>query len=262
MSAPATPTGAPTQWVGTPRARRRAGLSIYSILLIMLLSVSVLSSIVVGIIGYVNGTEALRAIAYEKLVEIRENRAARSRSCSRRSRTRCGSSAMNETSKQAARAFADGFAELEQQPSSIPRHPPPLDGLLSRHVRGRPVRGDGRGGRRRRRSPRRRRRAELPAVPLRDPVRRLGGGDPHRRRRRRQRVVGGAREVPRLLPRDDAAAGLRGRPDARHAGQRRLHARSRASTSARTCFDGPVPALEPRRRPTARRWTATSSATW
>ena len=30
------------QWVGTPRARRRAGLSIYSILLIMLLSVSVL----------------------------------------------------------------------------------------------------------------------------------------------------------------------------------------------------------------------------
>ena len=55
--------------------RTRAGLSIYSILLIMLLSVSVLSSIVVGIIGYVNGTEALRAIAYEKLVEIRENRA-------------------------------------------------------------------------------------------------------------------------------------------------------------------------------------------
>ena len=65
----------PPNWVGTPRARRRAGLSIYSILLIMLLSVSVLSSIVVGIIGYINGTEALRAIAYEKLVEIRENRA-------------------------------------------------------------------------------------------------------------------------------------------------------------------------------------------
>ena len=63
------------EWVGTPRTRRRAGLSIYWILLIMLLSVSVLSSIVVGIIGYVNGTEALRAIAYEKLVEIRENRA-------------------------------------------------------------------------------------------------------------------------------------------------------------------------------------------
>ena len=50
-------------WVGTPRPRRRAGLSIYSILLIMLLSVSVLSSIVVGVIGYINGTEALRSIA-------------------------------------------------------------------------------------------------------------------------------------------------------------------------------------------------------
>src|SRR5690606_5754821 len=67
-------SAAGAEWVGTPRARRRAGLSIYSLLLIMLLSVSVLSSIVVGVIGYVNGTEALRAIAYEKLVEIRENR--------------------------------------------------------------------------------------------------------------------------------------------------------------------------------------------
>src|SRR5690606_10700203 len=49
------------------RPRRRAGLSIYSILLIMLLSVSVLSSIVVGIIGYFNGSQALRDVAYEKL---------------------------------------------------------------------------------------------------------------------------------------------------------------------------------------------------
>ena len=47
VSEQAMPTAAPTEWVGTPRARRRAGLSIYSILLIMLLSVSVLSSIVV-----------------------------------------------------------------------------------------------------------------------------------------------------------------------------------------------------------------------
>ena len=106
---------ASAQWVGRPRARSRAGLSIYSILLIMLLSVSVLSSIVVGIIGYVNGTEALRAIAYEKLVEIRENR---SREVANLFMTienvvRLGS--LNETSKQAARAFAEGFAELQEQ---------------------------------------------------------------------------------------------------------------------------------------------------
>jgi class 3 adenylate cyclase len=99
--------------VGTPRARRRAGLSIYSILLIMLLSVSVLSSIVVGIIGYVNGTEALRAIAYEKLVEIRENRSREVAQLfgSIENAVRLG--AMNDTSKAAARAFTSGFAELE-----------------------------------------------------------------------------------------------------------------------------------------------------
>lgn len=108
------PTAAPTQWVGTPRARRRAGLSIYSILLIMLLSVSVLSSIVVGVIGYVNGTEALRTIAYDKLVEIRENRSREVTQLFASIENAVRLSAMNETSKQAARAFAAGFAELEQ----------------------------------------------------------------------------------------------------------------------------------------------------
>ncbi|MCH6231765.1 HAMP domain-containing protein [Microbacterium sp. CFH 31415] len=115
MSEQATPTVAPTEWVGTPRARRRAGLSIYSILLIMLLSVSVLSSIVVGVIGYVNGTEALRTIAYEKLVEIRENRAREVTQLFRSIENAVRLSAMNETSRQAARAFTAGFAELDQQ---------------------------------------------------------------------------------------------------------------------------------------------------
>jgi class 3 adenylate cyclase len=104
-----------------PRPRSRAGLSIYSILLIMLLSVSVLSSIVVGIIGYLNGTEALRAIAYDRLVEIRENR---SREVSQLFATIENSvrlSALNETSKQAARAFTEGFGELENQPLTDPQ---------------------------------------------------------------------------------------------------------------------------------------------
>lgn len=113
MSEQAAPTAAPTQWVGTPRPRRRAGLSIYSILLIMLLSVSVLSSIVVGIIGYVNGTEALRTIAYEKLVEIRENRSREVAQLFGSIENAVRLSAMNETSRQAARAFTAGFAELE-----------------------------------------------------------------------------------------------------------------------------------------------------
>lgn len=121
MSESTTPPVLPTKWVGMPRPRSRAGLSIYSILLIMLLSVSVLSSIVVGIIGYLNGTEALRAIAYDRLVEIRENR---SREVSQLFATIENSvrlSALNETSKQAARAFTAGFDELEYQPLTDPQ---------------------------------------------------------------------------------------------------------------------------------------------
>ncbi|MEZ3159152.1 adenylate/guanylate cyclase domain-containing protein [Microbacterium sp. BWT-B31] len=104
-----------TGWVGTPKSRRRAGLSIYSLLLIMLLSVSVLSSIVVGIIGYVNGTEALRAIAYEKLVEIRENRAREVSQLFGNIENTVRLGALNETSTQAARDFTAGFAQLESQ---------------------------------------------------------------------------------------------------------------------------------------------------
>ncbi|GAB3603787.1 adenylate/guanylate cyclase domain-containing protein [Microbacterium aureliae] len=108
---------APTEWVGTPRGRVRPGLSIYSILLMMLLSVSVLSSIVVGVIGYLNGTEALRAIAYEKLVEIRENRTREVAQLVATIENAVTLGARNETSIQAARAFAAGFAELEDEPA-------------------------------------------------------------------------------------------------------------------------------------------------
>lgn len=108
-----TPAAETTEWVGTPRPRRRAGLSIYSILLIMLLSVSVLSSIVVGVIGYVNGTQALRSIATEKLVEIRENRAREVAQLFTTIENSVRLSAMNETSKRAIVDFTDGFAKLE-----------------------------------------------------------------------------------------------------------------------------------------------------
>ncbi|WP_194397494.1 adenylate/guanylate cyclase domain-containing protein [Microbacterium atlanticum] len=115
MSDAEMPAATAAQWVGTPRARTRAGLSIYSLLLIMLLSVSVLSSIVVGIIGYVNGTEALRAIAYEKLVEIRENRSREVTQLFRSIENSVRLSALNDTSTAAVRAFADGYAQLEGQ---------------------------------------------------------------------------------------------------------------------------------------------------
>ncbi len=106
-------TDAPAGWIGRPRVRLRPGLSIYSILLMMLLSVSVLSSIVVGIIGYVNGTEALRAIAYEKLVEIRENRSREVAQLFQTIENVVRLAALNDTSKNAARAFTAAFAELD-----------------------------------------------------------------------------------------------------------------------------------------------------
>ena len=120
MSEQSTPAAAPTEWVGTPHARSRAGLSIYSILLIMLLSVSVLSSIVVGIIGYLNGTEALRAIAYERLVEIRESRAREVEQLFATIENSVRLSAMNETSTQAAVAFSEGFAALGEEEPDAP----------------------------------------------------------------------------------------------------------------------------------------------
>ena len=53
----------------------RAGLSIQSILLIMLLLVSMLSSIVIGAIGFINGRESLRDAAFASLTEVRDSRA-------------------------------------------------------------------------------------------------------------------------------------------------------------------------------------------
>lgn len=116
MTAQSNDPAASPAWVGEPQARRRAGLSIYSILLIMLLSVSILSSIVVGIIGYVNGTQALRDIAYEKLVEVRESRAREVQDLFGTIEHAVLLGAMNETSLQAARAFTAGFVELRAAP--------------------------------------------------------------------------------------------------------------------------------------------------
>lgn len=68
MSSPPTPAAPVTE-------RRRPGLSIQSILLIMLLLVSITSNVVVGILGYLNGNESLRTAAIEKVVEVRDSRA-------------------------------------------------------------------------------------------------------------------------------------------------------------------------------------------
>jgi class 3 adenylate cyclase len=56
--------------------RFRGGLSIQSKLLIMLLAVSLVSSVVVGAIGFVNGRQSLNDAAVDQLITIRSMRAA------------------------------------------------------------------------------------------------------------------------------------------------------------------------------------------
>lgn len=96
----------------TGRRSRRSGLSIQSMLLIMLLLVSILSNVVVGIIGYVNGNESLRAAAIDQVVEVRDSRA---REIARLFDTIENSllvTARGESVVAASREFAATFAEL------------------------------------------------------------------------------------------------------------------------------------------------------
>lgn len=58
-----------------PNPPGHLGLSIQSILLIMFLGVALLSTVVVGLIGYTNGTDSLRHAAFDRLVEVRDSRA-------------------------------------------------------------------------------------------------------------------------------------------------------------------------------------------
>ena len=65
---------APATWGGKQNRRARVGLSIQSKLLIMLLSVSIGSTLVVGVVGYVSGTNSLRDAAFDELTNVRESR--------------------------------------------------------------------------------------------------------------------------------------------------------------------------------------------
>jgi class 3 adenylate cyclase len=61
----------------TPEATRgrRPRASIQTILLLMLLAVSVIANVVVGTLGYLNGGDALRSAAIDRVVEVRDSRA-------------------------------------------------------------------------------------------------------------------------------------------------------------------------------------------
>ncbi|MEO7349922.1 MAG: adenylate/guanylate cyclase domain-containing protein [Terrimesophilobacter sp.] len=91
----------------------RAGLSIQSSLLIMLLVVSLLSSIVVGLIGYVNGSDSLRAAAFDRLVGVRDSRAQQVTELFGRIKSSVVVQSRNGETVDAIGDFARAFAELQ-----------------------------------------------------------------------------------------------------------------------------------------------------
>ena len=107
-----TPPPAPDTLV-LPSASAKGGLSIRSLLLIMLLLVSTSSSVVVGLIGYVNGRDSLREAAFSRLIEVRDSRASEVVSLFDSLQSTLLLSARGDSVREAVVAFSTGFAELE-----------------------------------------------------------------------------------------------------------------------------------------------------
>ncbi|MEO5920928.1 MAG: HAMP domain-containing protein, partial [Pseudolysinimonas sp.] len=95
------------------RPRRRTSLSIKSLLLLMLLAVSIGSNLVVGLIGYLNGTESLRQAAYDRLIEVRDSRAREVDSLFDSIEASLLLASRDSAVVNAEQAFADGVAQLD-----------------------------------------------------------------------------------------------------------------------------------------------------
>ncbi|MEP6482696.1 MAG: adenylate/guanylate cyclase domain-containing protein [Rhodoglobus sp.] len=106
------PTPPPDDGAVLPAARTRAGLSIRSILLIMLLLVSIASSVVVGLIGYVNGRDSLQNAAYDRLVEVRDSRSVEMKSLFDSIENTLVLNSHGESVQGALQAYSAGFADL------------------------------------------------------------------------------------------------------------------------------------------------------
>lgn len=97
------------------RARKRHSLSIKSLLLLMLLLVSVGSNVVVGVIGYINGTESLSKAAIDRLVEVRDSRAREIVSLFDTIENSLLLASRDSAVVDAEVAFSAAFAELEEE---------------------------------------------------------------------------------------------------------------------------------------------------
>ncbi|WP_144875715.1 adenylate/guanylate cyclase domain-containing protein [Microbacterium sp. 1.5R] len=94
--------------------RGRAGLSIQSKLLIMLLAVSLASSVIVGAIGFINGRESLHDAAVDQLITIRSMRAAEITDAIDLVKRDASLNSRNLSAQTLSTTINDGYAELQQ----------------------------------------------------------------------------------------------------------------------------------------------------
>ncbi|ARC56247.1 Adenylate cyclase [Frondihabitans sp. 762G35] len=104
---------------GDARPRRRLGrgsLDIQSKLLIMLLAVSVLSTVVIGAIGYVNGRNSLERAAFQQVTNLRESRTTTLERTIAQIQQNVVLDSRNQSAIQATAAFTRGFDQLQGTP--------------------------------------------------------------------------------------------------------------------------------------------------
>ncbi|WP_083710634.1 adenylate/guanylate cyclase domain-containing protein [Microbacterium sp. RU33B] len=99
--------------MSTPR--RRGGLSIQSKLLIMLLAVSLISSVIVGVIGFLNGRDSLRAAAVDQLTTIRELRVGELEATMRSTQKGVALDSRNLSAQTASQAINAGWDDLQNR---------------------------------------------------------------------------------------------------------------------------------------------------
>ncbi|MBN9176821.1 MAG: HAMP domain-containing protein [Microbacterium sp.] len=114
MSAPDHRDSATEAPADRPR-RRRGGLGIQSKLLIMLLGVSLVSAVVVGVIGYISGRESLRDAAFEQLTTVRELRVAAIETTMATQAKGVTLNSRNLSAQTASRALNAGFDDLQSR---------------------------------------------------------------------------------------------------------------------------------------------------
>src|SRR5690349_18707153 len=95
--------------------RLRPGLSIQSKLLIMLLAVSLVSSVIVGAVGFINGRQSLHEAAVDQLITIRSMRAAEVTNAIEAVKKDASLQSRNLSAQTLSTTVNAGYEELEQR---------------------------------------------------------------------------------------------------------------------------------------------------